>query len=287
MQQAHTQDGFSLIELMVSTAIAGIVLAAISTAYLDQLRTNQTTRLVIELNQNIRAALVAMERDVRMLGTDPTKETNAGVILATDTSFCMASDNGGVDNDPGNGSNALNDGNDNDGDGIVDEGIDGLDNDGDGLVDERDEEEWFDKDITDKGEIIMYDLDSGNLRRRYNLSGTDENVVKNPSIDLSKVQVDHLARNIDVLNFVYLDDNNPPQPLATPVTGMALEDIRAVQVTIVARAFDGKPPPLSRPYTDKRVYTNQQGEVLLDKSAAPDHFRRKIVTTTLKIRTRQ
>ena len=281
MQQAHSQDGFSLIELMVSIAIAGIVMAAISSAYLDQLRTNQTTHMVVDLNQNIRGAMVAIERDVRMLGTNPTGAATTGVITATDTTFAMASDNGGTDNEHGNANNALDDGIDNDGDGLTDEGDNGADDDGDGLIDEFDEQEWFDGATDDQGEMIMYDLDSGNLRRRINLSGNTDLTDTDPA----KTQFDHLARNVDVLNFVYLDDSDPPVPLATPVTGAALEQIRAVQVTIVARAGNSI-PPLSRPYTDKLVYTNQQGDVLLDMSAAPDRFRRKTVTTTLKVRTR-
>jgi prepilin-type N-terminal cleavage/methylation domain-containing protein len=279
MRQAHAQHGFTLIELMISIAIAGFVLAAIFSAYIDQVRTSQTTDMVVSLNQNIRGAMITMERDVRMLGTNPTNAATTGVIIAEDSRFAMASDNGGNDND------AIDDGNDNDDDGLTDEGVNGADDDGDGWIDEADEAEWFDGDTNDQGEMVMYDLDSNNLRRRFNVAGKSGLTVIQ-STATADTHIDHLARNVDVLNFVYLDDGDPPAPIATPVAGADLERIRAVQVTVVARAGDVL-PPLSRPYTDKTVYANQQGDVLLDMSAAPDGFRRRLVTTTLKIRTRQ
>jgi hypothetical protein len=41
---------------------------------------------------------------------------------------------------------------------------------------------------------------------------------------------------------------------------------------------------MARAHTDNSVYTNQPGNVLLDLSGAPDGFRRRMVTTTIKCR---
>lgn len=269
----NRQSGFSLIELMIAMAISGFVLAGIYGAYQDQLMTSMTQERIVDLNQNLRAAIVTIERDLRMGGANPTGAAPAGITTAEAGFLVVATDNGGTDNDLGNNSNALDDNADNDMDGIVDEGSDGNDNDGDLLIDEADEAEWFDGDVTDQGEVIRFDLDSGNLRRRFNSAASTD-----PTVNSTRI-----ARNIDALNFVYFDGADPPNVLPTPVTGGARDDIRSVQVTIVAR--DGVTlAPMARNHTDNNIYTNQQGDVLLDMSAAPDGFRRRMVTTTIKCR---
>jgi type IV pilus assembly protein PilW len=82
-----------------------------------------------------------------------------------------------------------------------------------------------------------------------------------------------LARNVDALDFVYLDEDGN-------VTG-TLANIRSVQVTIVARA--GRVGTgFMNTEVDNTNYTNQQGTVIL---AAPgDRFRRLLLTTTVACR---
>jgi type IV pilus assembly protein PilW len=116
-------------------------------------------------------------------------------------------------------------------------------------------------------------LNSGNIRRRFNsVNSTDPT-------DNTRL----IASNIDALNFVYLDGNDPPNVIAAPVANADLENIRSVQVTIIARSGDTV-PVLARKVTDNTVYRNPQGDVVLDMSAAPDQFRRRMVTTTIKCR---
>lgn len=79
-----------------------------------------------------------------------------------------------------------------------------------------------------------------------------------------------LARNVNALDFVYLDaDGN--------VTA-ALDDIRAIQVTIVARAGDAA-GGFRHAHTDSDDYLNQQGTVIF--TAPGDSFRRLRLTTTI------
>jgi len=92
-----------------------------------------------------------------------------------------------------------------------------------------------------------------------------------------------LAENIDAINFVYLDGANPPAVIPTPVAANSLPDIRAVQITIVARSGQNI-PGLFYLQTDNRTYRNQQGTVILDKSLAPDNFRRQLLTAEVKCR---
>jgi type IV pilus assembly protein PilW len=90
-----------------------------------------------------------------------------------------------------------------------------------------------------------------------------------------------LAENIDAINFVYLDGADPPNVLATPVVDRS--EIRSVQITIVARSGQNVPVFFYR-QTDDRIYRNQQGTIILDMSAAPDAFRRRLLTAEVRCR---
>jgi type IV pilus assembly protein PilW len=81
-----------------------------------------------------------------------------------------------------------------------------------------------------------------------------------------------LARNVDALDFVYLDD--------TGAITATLTDIRSIEVTIVARAGEAGGAGFTGAYTDTTNYVNQRGTVIL---AAPnDSFRRVRFTTTIQ-----
>jgi type IV pilus assembly protein PilW len=82
-----------------------------------------------------------------------------------------------------------------------------------------------------------------------------------------------LARNVDALDFVYLDENGAETAVLT--------DIRSVQVTMVARAGQVVGGFLHR-HTDNTIYRNQLGEVILP--AQNDSFRRLLLTTTVACR---
>ena len=73
------ENGFSMTELLVAMVISGIVMTAIYSAYYSQQRSYETTEAVSDIQQNLRAAMFIMERDIRMAGFDPTgKATIAG-----------------------------------------------------------------------------------------------------------------------------------------------------------------------------------------------------------------
>ena len=71
--------GFSLIELCVAMAIASIVLAAIYSAYRSQLGSYVTQQAIVDMQQNARAGMYLMEREIRLAGYDPTRNADAGI----------------------------------------------------------------------------------------------------------------------------------------------------------------------------------------------------------------
>lgn len=62
------RKGFTLIELCVAMAIASFVMAAIYSVYRAQTQSHRNQQLVVEMQQNMRAAMYLLEREIRMAG---------------------------------------------------------------------------------------------------------------------------------------------------------------------------------------------------------------------------
>lgn len=71
--------GFTLIELMITLAISGVIMSAIYSAYLSQQRTYLAQEQVAEVQQNLRACIDYMVRDLRMAGFDPDQSGNFSI----------------------------------------------------------------------------------------------------------------------------------------------------------------------------------------------------------------
>ena len=123
-----------------------------------------------------------------------------------------------------------------------------LDNDADGILDPN------------ELELVAYRLNGDQLQKLTFDAGS-------PPI----ANWETVSENIDALNFAYLDGNDPPNILAPPLSAAALDQIRSVQITVVARAGDN-PSILGNRTTDNKVYRNQQGTVIFN--AGGDKFDR-------------
>ncbi|MDL2328131.1 prepilin-type N-terminal cleavage/methylation domain-containing protein [Desulfosarcina sp. OttesenSCG-928-A07] len=234
------EAGFTLIELLIVMAISVMLLAGIYGAYRGHLSTTLAQQHMVEMNQNLRTAVLIMGRDIRMAGVDPSGNAGAGFVTATrslmEISMDYQSTHAGTKNKP-----------------------------------------WYDGSISTSGEVVRFDLSTtGELRRRVNAEGKNS---------LTTGITRHLARNIDAVDFVYLDADGTV--LNSDARGMVSDDnrtkIRSVQVTLVARAA-ASAPVLARKHTDRTIYYNAQGSVILDKSASPDSFRRQMISLTLNCR---
>ena len=83
----RNDNGFTLLELMVTMAIASIVMAAIVATHNSQTRSHLTQQATVDMHQNARAAMHVMKSEIQMAGYDPAATANAAVLIATANNF--------------------------------------------------------------------------------------------------------------------------------------------------------------------------------------------------------
>jgi len=164
----RNEKGFTLVELLVAMTVGGIVMAGISMAYRSQQRSALVQDQVCAMQQNLRASMQLMEREIRMAGYDPAGTAGSGIQTANTNSIRITLDI-----------------------------HDGADNDTDGIVDEFDEAGNGDGDTNDINEDITYlrlDPDGDGV---FDLFRRDAAVAGDQPI----------AENIDAIDFIYLDED--------------------------------------------------------------------------------
>jgi type IV pilus assembly protein PilW len=278
--------GFTLIEIMIAMGIVGFVLGGIYTAYRGQVRTFNTQEQVVDMQQNVRVAAYFLERELRMAGLDPSGDAAAGITVASADTITFSMDFTGGDPPPP----AAAEGNDNDGDGLIDEGRNGLDDDGDGLTDEPDEAEWYNGVTTEPNEEVTFRLSNDTDAPPDGIcNGLQDN---NLPCNLERrgqagAPFQVIAANIDALNFAYLgvdpNDSSCGESCQFDPATDDPEDIRTIQITLVARA-GATVRTLSTDFTNNTTYYNQPpyNQVILPPQN--DNFRRIRLTTSVRCR---
>ena len=103
MNAMTCRKGFTLLELLVAMAISVIIVAAAYFFYNTQVQTRLTQERVLDIQQNLRAAMVMMGSDIRMAGYDPEGTTDAGITAATASTLTFTTsveaEANGVDDD--------------------------------------------------------------------------------------------------------------------------------------------------------------------------------------------
>jgi len=303
--------GFTLIELMIAMVIAGIVAAAIMMAFDSQQKTQVNQQLIVEMQQDARAALYLMQQDIRMAGYDETwEDSNTDGVddnRATDSidNDCDASSGGAID-DPADTDEA------NDIAGIVQAGPH--------LIQIR-QDENRDGQFCGAGDLITYALADGDT-----VGDIDSDGVINTAMELRRgildttttpptIELQPLAGSIQAVAFGYAfdDDGGAPDGLVdtdagdniiwafdsnadgfldkqldsnangvidendTPVnmaSTVPISRIRAVRIWILART---RAPLRDHKYT--------QTYVVGDKVLTPaDDYERVLLTTTVNCR---
>jgi len=179
-----TDQGFTLMEIMVAMAMSGLVMASIYMTYYSQQKSYILQVQVAAMQQNHRTAMYYMEREIRMAGYNPTGA--AGANLDTD----------GIDNDCDGSIDGLDpEGDESTSIGIITAGPNSInftiDNNGDGDICETDED-------------ITYALDGSDLRRN---NGVSAGVI---------------AENMVSLAFDYLDEDNISTPTLADIRSVQI-----------------------------------------------------------------
>ncbi len=129
--ELYCVNGFTLLELMVTLFISSIIMVAAYSSFHSQQQSFISQDQVTEIQENIRAGLDMMMREIRMAGYDPSDSVNAGIVIATAGQLSFTQDLNG-DGDLSDSNESVTYGfsaaDDADGNGIVD------DINGDGVV---------------------------------------------------------------------------------------------------------------------------------------------------------
>lgn len=92
MISKQQEYGFSLVELLIAIAIGGILLASICQVFITQNQSYNVQAAVAEMQQNARAAMDMMTRELRMAGYDPAGSSGAGMVSIAANSVSFTQD---------------------------------------------------------------------------------------------------------------------------------------------------------------------------------------------------
>ena len=82
-------------ELMVAMAIASVLMAGIYNFYRNQLTSQVTQQVLVNMQQDARVAMYMMTREIRMAGCDPQENTGATIRIANAAEIAFDSDEDG------------------------------------------------------------------------------------------------------------------------------------------------------------------------------------------------
>jgi len=239
------EAGFTLVELMIVLVVTGLIMTAVVSIFTAQSRSYSQLDDVANIQQDLRGALIILPAEIRQAGCDPEKSGTPKILEATGNRFRFTMDIRG---------NAVNP------------------NSGDG-------------DVCDAGEYIGYELTADtnndgivdNGGAPWTRTGSLGRQIGNACTNVFG-GFDPLADNIEALEFNYLidDDNNESTPLVSTLTPSNLNQIRAVQVSILARAANP-----AQGFFNTSTYTTASGVVW---NPPDDNFRRRLVVTNIQCR---
>ncbi len=272
-------NGFTLIELMISVAISGLIITSIHTIYRSQTRSYVSQEQVAAIQQNLRGGIFCMQREIRMAGYDPGVSGNFGI---TDVSL----------DSKGNGTIAF----------TLDDNINGSNNksDGNGKVDPK---ETFVYSLYDyptaapdgsldlgrkygaSRRLLAENIEAMGFAYAFDTAGDGDNLLDtdingNVIWAIDSDGDNDLDMNLDEDNDgdIDIDDDSTGKALGHDNNGklaeVLLSDIRAVRIWLLARDNNGDSD-----------YFNMQTYVVANQRISPkDSHRRRILSTTIRCR---
>ncbi len=273
------EKGFTLIELMISVAISGLVLTSIHTFYSSQTKSYVSQEQVATIQQNLRGGMFCMQREIRMAGYDPSVSGNFGI---TDVRL----------DSKGNGSIAL----------TLDDNLNDENNesDGNGQVDVKETIMYSLYDyptaapdgILDLGRkygatrrLLAENIEAMGIAYAFDTAGDGDNLLDtdrkgNVIWAIDSDGDNDLDMNLDEDNNgnIDIDDDTAGKALRHVDNGeradILLSDIRAVRIWLLARDNRGDSD-----------YVNNQTFVVADQRLSPkDGHRRRLLTTIIRCR---
>jgi len=285
----HKNKGFSLLELMIAMAVGSVFLAVIYSAYAAQQKSYTSQNQAVEMQQNIRAAMSLMKREIRMAGYDPS--VSDGIDNDGDTNIDENDETSGAGITSAAG-NFIQFSFDNNGNGVTTDGNESLtygftsgDIDLDGIADDGAES----LSRIDAGlgatELIAYDIQGIAFAYAFDddLDGqldttaggnviwaidTDDNNELDTVLDTNE---DGVIDINDTPGGVALNPASLPDPAMAPVE---IDHIRAVRIWMLARSR----API-RGYSNNRTYVVGAARV-----NTGDDFQRRLLVDTVNCR---
>lgn len=86
----QNNKGFTLVEIMIALVVSMVLIAGMYASYRLQQRTQATQDQLVEMQQNLRAALTWLERDIRKAGYNKSQSTMASSCNAGGTGTAVA-----------------------------------------------------------------------------------------------------------------------------------------------------------------------------------------------------
>lgn len=224
-------NGFTLIETLIALAVGSIVIASIYQIFHSQQRSFGIQDQVVEMQQNTRAGIYFMTKELRSAGYDPEMEEKFGFVsdfAAPNEIFPDPFGNDDINYAAESTRVAFT-----------------MDADGNKTLDVND------------NEMIAYEfIPADNTIRRYSIERNNWDII---------------ATAIEAFNLVFLDTNGnvTTDPNA----------FHAVQVTIVSRSKHH-----DADFTNSVAFLNKQGTDICPSCTTDTHYRRRMLSTTLRLR---
>ena len=257
-------QGFTLIEILIATAISGLIISAIYVTFSLQEKSQINQQEIIDVQQNIRAAMCIMVNEIRIAGyqRNINRDNSIGILEAKPGKIHFTMDIAGGDDD-------------------------NVDNDGDGKIDESDEYKWSDGIIDDENENITFafkdedDADSDGIVDNggvATLCRETRSLNDKGSVTTSGLQP--MADNIQAICFTYFDKHgNNADYDKDGIVDIELNKIRSVRIAILGRTKTSLDE-----FDDTTTY-DLDGDGIADIiPPANDKFRRRILVTIVKCR---
>ncbi len=76
----HLPVGFTLLEVLIALTVGIIAIGSVYSVYVSQMKASRNSRLRLELQQNLRGALVIIAQEIRSAGFDPEDSGRFGLV---------------------------------------------------------------------------------------------------------------------------------------------------------------------------------------------------------------